>query len=210
MKPFFLIGALLLTLLAGPAHAQTQQTPSQFCQGGACTYVPLEPLYGLPDCYGPNCTSIGKTSGGAFGDLITGGFKLLIGAGAVIAVVMIVLGALTYMFSDIAGNKTKSLNRIRGAMWAIVLLVSSYLILYTINPDLVTLNFVPTVSNNFNTGPNSSSNPTSNAPGAVTPTQTQGPYTPPTQEQINQCHSLGGYYTFTNGNSASCVGAASI
>jgi hypothetical protein len=62
---------------------------------------------------------------------------LFIGAGAAIAIVMLVLGALTYMFSDIAKNKTGALSRIRNAMWAIVLLLSSYLILNTINPDLV-------------------------------------------------------------------------
>mgnify|MGYP001604304454 FL=1 len=120
--------------------------PTAFCSGGKCTYTPLEPLYGLPTSYGPNS--------GSFASLIGSSFKLLIGAGALIAVVMLVLGALTYMFSDIVGNKKKALDRIRGAMWAIVLLVSSYLILVTINPDLVKFSLDLNVANNYNSTPN--------------------------------------------------------
>ena len=142
MKTLFLSIVLFLFLSAGYAHAQTQptQTATQFCTGGSCTYVPLEPLPGLPTSYGPNQ--------GSFPTLIGNAFKLLIGAGAVIAVVMIVLGALTYMFSDIVGNKTKALSRIRNAMWAVVLLVSSYLILVTINPELVKFNLNLNGANN--------------------------------------------------------------
>ncbi|MDB5225647.1 MAG: hypothetical protein JWL87_599 [Candidatus Adlerbacteria bacterium] len=114
-------------------QTQTQPiNPNAFCQGGKCTYIPLEPLPGLPNIYGPN------QGQGSFQSLITSSFQLLLGAGATLAVVMLVLGALTYMFSDVVGNKTKALGRIRGAMWAIVLLMSSYLILNTINPELVT------------------------------------------------------------------------
>jgi hypothetical protein len=103
-------------------------------------------------------------------------FKLLIGAGATIAIVMIVLGALTYMFSDIVGNKKKALDRIRGAMWAIVLLLSSYLILFTINPDLVQFKLNLSDGRNFNITPT--------PPGAVNVDQMT-----PAQRQatIDQC-----------------------
>lgn len=169
MKTLLLSMALFLLLSGGCAHAQTQptQAASQFCTGGSCTYVPLEPLPYLPNQYGPQ---------NSFASLMPGIFKLLIGAGAVIAVVMIVLGALTYMFSDIVGNKKKALDRIRGAMWAIVLLVSSYLILVTINPDLVKFNLNLNSTNNFITTPN----PT----GTANSTQmTQAQY----QAALSQC-----------------------
>lgn len=160
MKKLFISAALFVLLSVGYAHAQTQ-TASQFCTGGSCTYVPLEPIYGLPGCYGPtppaNCKN---PSTGSFASLIPSTFKLLIGAGALVAIIMIVLGALTYMFSDIAGNKNKALSRIRNAMWAVVLLVSSYLILYTINPDLVELKLNLSTSGNFTPSPNTgTSNP---------------------------------------------------
>lgn len=129
MKRLFLILAFLLLLSGGYAQAQT------FCQGGSCTYTSLEPLPGLPSTFGPNS--------GSFPELVSKSFQLLLGAGAAIAVVMLIIGALTYMFSDVITDKFKAKERIRNTMWAIVLLVSSYLILNTINPDLVTfkLNF---------------------------------------------------------------------
>lgn len=116
-----------------------------FCSKGSCTYIPLEPLPFLPNTYGP--------ASGSIGSWITSGFKLLIGAGAILAVVMIVLGALTYMFSDVVGDKFKAKTRIRNAMWGVVLLLSSYLILYTINPELTTFNLDLKPFNNYNTSP---------------------------------------------------------
>lgn len=150
---------------------------------------------GLPTSYGPNNGS------GSFPQLISSSFRLLIGAGAVIAVVMIVLGALTYMFSDIAGNKKNALNRIRNAMWAIVLLVSSYLILYTINPELVQFNLNLGNPNNY-TVP-------SNTPAATAPTSNT-PQTQPEQETFNQqrldlCVASGGTLHPTANNGYVCI-----
>lgn len=130
MKKLLLALALLLLLPGGYAHAQA------FCQNGACTYTSLEPLP-LPGGGVIDATS--------FPGYVSTAFKLLLASGATIAVVMLILGAMTYMFSDVVSNKKNALDRIRGSMWAIVLLVSSYLILNTINPDLVTfkLNLAP-------------------------------------------------------------------
>jgi len=106
--------------------------PNAFCQGGKCTYTPLEPLPGLPTSYGPN------TNQGSFQQYVSSSFKLLLGAGVTLAVVMLIIGALTYMFSDVVPDKFKAKERIRNTMWGLIILVSSYLILSTINPDLVT------------------------------------------------------------------------
>ncbi len=127
MKKILLSLMFLLVLSGGYAHAQTPSQP--FCQNGTCTYVSLEPIP-LPGG--------GVVNANSFQSYVSGAFKLLLAAGSATAVVMLVIGALTYMFSDVVGHKTKALARIRGAMWAIVLLVSCYLILNTINPDLVT------------------------------------------------------------------------
>lgn len=140
---------------------------SAFCTAGKCTYVPLEPLpcpAGAPGCVN------GALDTSSFPNLIGASFRLLIGAGALIAIVMIVLGALTYMFSDIVGNKKKALDRIRGAMWAIVLLISSYLILFTINPDLVQFKLNLSATNNFNITP---SIPGTANPAQITPAERQ-------------------------------------
>ncbi len=165
MKKLLLTIALTLSFM-GASYAQAQtpiqgttptQAVSQFCTGGSCTYVPLEPLPGLPNSYGPNQ---------GIASYISSGFKLLIGAGALIAVIMIILGALTYMFSDIVGNKKKALERIRGAMWGLVILVSSYLILYTINPDLTKFSLNLNTANNFTPAPNAAGGATP-APNAT-------------------------------------------
>ncbi len=144
------------------------KNPNVFCTGGSCTYIPLEPLPFLPNIYGPGQGSVGTWIGGSF--------KLLIGAGAVIAVAMIVLGALTYMFSDVVGNKKNALNRIRNAMWGVVILLASYLILYTINPELVSFNLKLVPSNNYNQTPNA-------AGGTLAGT-------PPTSAQLQQQNQL--------------------
>lgn len=174
MKKLFIL-LVFISAVLGPSalvYAQTQQTqpyvtptnginPNIFCQGGSCTYVPLEPLPGLPNRYGPGQGSIGTWIGE--------GFKLVIGAGAVIAVAMIVLGALTYMFSDVVKNKTNAITRIRNAMWGLVILLASYLILYTINPELVQFNLSLLPSNNYNKSPG----PTGAAANVPTPAQFQ-------------------------------------
>lgn len=192
MKKLFISATLFLLLSAGYTHAQTQpvQTASQFCTGGSCTYVPLEPIPGLPSSYGPNKGSIAS--------FINDGFKLLIGAGALIAIIMIVLGALTYMFSDIAGNKKNALSRIRNAMWAIVILVSSYLILFTINPELVTLTFNLGTSGN----PNSPTAAPSGTRTSATPvnTITTGAVNAGVQQAVcgnaDSCRTWGEYMVF--------------
>jgi hypothetical protein len=158
-------GACVQRIIINSGNTAANNSDSNaFCKGGACTYVPLEPLPTLPGCYGPNppanCVNPSTQS---FASAMPSIFKLLIGAGALVAIIMIVLGALTYMFSDIAGNKSKALNRIRSAMWAIVLFLSSYLILYTLNPDLVMFKLDLGATGNFDASPA--------APGTVLPQQ---------------------------------------
>jgi len=151
MKKFILSLGIVALFAGGYLHVQAQTQP--FCQNGSCTYTSLEPLPGLPDCYGPNPNpAVCKNPGSSFAELVSKSFQLLLGIGATIAVVMLIIGALTYMFSDVVSNKTKAIARIRGAMWAIVLLVSSYLILNTINPDLVTFKLNLSVLTSGNSG----------------------------------------------------------
>lgn len=166
-------------MYAAPAPAFTVpaqgKNPNIFCQGGSCTYVPLEPLPFLPEKYGP--------SSGSIGDWVTKGFRFLISAGAIVAVVMIVLGALTYMFSDVVGNKTKAIARIRNAMWGLVILVSSYLILYTINPELTSFNLNFQLLNNYdksthNTSSSSAAPQTNTANGIHYPPVSRNAFNP--------------------------------
>lgn len=89
-----------------------------------------------------------------------------LGAVGVIAFGVIVYGGILYTVS--AGNASKQQDAmawITGAAWGLVLLLGAYLILYTINPDLVKLR-----------------NPAMEPIHLLPPTQTQ--YTPPAPLQV--------------------------
>lgn len=148
-----------------------QSTSQPFCTGGKCTYVALEPIPGLPDCYGPNppAKCLNATTDN-FAGWVANGFKIFIGVGALVAIIMLIIGAMTYMFSDVVGKKKDALDRIRAAMWGIVLLLSSYLILFTINPDLTIFKAIK-LQDNFNTQPAAGTG--AQAP-ATTPSGTTG------------------------------------
>lgn len=54
-----------------------------------------------------------------------------------ISVVMIIWGGIEYAFSGIPGSKAQGLSRVWSALFGLLIALSSYLILYTINPDLL-------------------------------------------------------------------------
>ncbi len=67
-------------------------------------------------------------------------FNTLIGLAGGISVLIIVVSGLQYIISEVPGVKTGAKGRITEALVGLVLALSAYLILYTINPDLVNLN----------------------------------------------------------------------
>lgn len=73
-------------------------------------------------------------------DLISYIYKFALGICGITALISIIFGAAQYAFS--AGNSSKiedAKDRITQALWGILILLFAYLILYTINPDLVNL-----------------------------------------------------------------------
>ncbi len=70
------------------------------------------------------------------GDLLANIYYFLLGLVGVSALVMFVWGGIEYM---LAGDKDpgKAKERMKNAVYGLVLALTSYLILYTINPDLV-------------------------------------------------------------------------
>jgi|GEM_PF-1789181 len=73
--------------------------------------------------------------GAEIGDVLARLYVYGVGLVAIIAVIMLVIGGVQYM---VAGEKDPSSakERIRNAIWGLILALCSYLILYTINPDL--------------------------------------------------------------------------
>lgn len=77
------------------------------------------------------------TSANAFGRYINLMIKLFIGICAVLAVVMIVMGGIEYMGSELISGKEAGKDRINGAVLGLLLALGAYTLLYTINPDLL-------------------------------------------------------------------------
>lgn len=113
------------------APTSQQQGSFQFCQGGQCTYTPLEPLPGAPQLFGDT---------DSFKKLLDAVFRMLIAAGALFAVVMITTNGVRYMLSDVVTDKGLAKKRIETSLWGLLLLITAWLILFTINPNLLKFN----------------------------------------------------------------------
>lgn len=100
------------------------------------SYVPLAPLPGttMGDCV----TKDGKTSGCTtdINTYIPGIFNLAIGIAGVLAVLMIVIGGVEYMTTDAIKGISEGKERINNALWGLLLVLVSYILLWTINPKL--------------------------------------------------------------------------
>jgi hypothetical protein len=68
-------------------------------------------------------------------------FNFIIGIGAVLAVVQITLGGVKYMTSSVAGSLESAKSKIRDAILGLLLLLSTYIILSQINPDILQFRF---------------------------------------------------------------------
>lgn len=68
---------------------------------------------------------------------IKGVFMLIIAIAGGLAVVRIIFGGIQYMSTDAFEGKSDAKNTIQNALWGLLLAISAWLILYTINPDLI-------------------------------------------------------------------------
>lgn len=92
-------------------------------------YTLLEPLPGL--------TTVNTSQGLA--PYVKTIFRLIIGLSGVAAVVLIVISGIQYMLSPAVFTKEQALGRIKGAILGLLLLLSTTVILRTINPELLNL-----------------------------------------------------------------------
>ncbi|MEK7180436.1 MAG: pilin [Patescibacteria group bacterium] len=70
-------------------------------------------------------------------------FQFAIGITGILAVIMIILGGITYLSTDAVSGKTEGKNMISNALWGLLLAILSWLILNTINPTLLNINVTP-------------------------------------------------------------------
>jgi hypothetical protein len=137
-KLTFIAGLIVLSsFFAAPiAHGAAGDLP----------YVPLEPIGQL--------TNITQ---GNLPDLLNAVFKILFSLGGLLAVGELVAGGIMYMTSETPVTLGSAKSRIWAAFYGLLILAGSYLILYTINPDLLNLNL--TIQTGSYTTSTNSSNP---------------------------------------------------
>ena len=95
----------------------------------ATEYKLLAPLPGYV-----KTTAAGKTTAAPY---IEGIFTLIIAIAGGLAVVKIIFGGIKYMSTDAFGGKSEAKTTIQNAIWGLLLAISAWLILFTINPKLV-------------------------------------------------------------------------
>ncbi len=122
-------------------------------------YTSLAPLTanGQPDPKLENCTP-----STCMAQYLQNLFLIAIGLACAMAVFMIVLGGVQYMSTDAIGKKLDGKARIQKALEGLALVILSWLIMSTINPRLVGLNFIPASTPNSSQNSNNSSNNNSN------------------------------------------------
>jgi hypothetical protein len=88
-------------------------------------------------------------------------FAAALSIGAILAVLRLAYAGYLYMTSEAFGQKTHAKEVIGNAVLGLLLLLSIYLILYQINPDILKLNFLQNInstsSGNYNPGAGSAS-----------------------------------------------------
>ncbi len=147
MKNYFIILGLAIVFL-GTGHGVFAQTATP-CVPGQDGYCALSPLPGVSDV-------TGKTNLNTY---IKGMFQLAIGLAGVLAVLRIITGGITYMTTEAFEGKSDAKDTIRDAIVGLLLAISAYTILATVNPKLVNFEFGieglrlgPPISSNGGTG----------------------------------------------------------
>jgi len=138
----FMAGGFALTALA---QGQCQRDPEVI-------YLSI-PIPGMNLAYDANCQ--GYMLRGDLGEYIGGVYKFFVGIAGIVAVVMISLGGFIWLFSGGSPDKiSKAKELILGAIFGLLLALGSYLILYTINPELINLKLnIPGLPGAQQTGP---------------------------------------------------------
>ncbi len=133
---FFMFSAVLAQTTPAPELLPSRQTvpfSSQALPSPPTEYTLLAPI----PLNGPGSGESETTNAATF---LPGLFKLMIGIATALAVIMLIFGGIKYMSTDAIGGKSDARATIENAIWGLLLAISAWLILYTINPKLVEFN----------------------------------------------------------------------
>jgi len=129
MKYYFITICFLFLSITSFSHKALAADPN--CVSGPDGYCMLAPLEGVSD-------TTGRVNLNTY---IPAMFKLAIGIAGALAVLRIIIGGIKYMTTDAFGEKGDAKETIRNALIGLLLAISAYTILYTVNPKLVNFDF---------------------------------------------------------------------
>jgi len=135
-------------------------------------YQPLAPLDGLTSGSTVSVSTSGDTSGTGLSEYIEGLYKWGIGLTSGLAVLVIMWGGVGYMTSAGGSGVEEAKGRISAALMGLLLALGSYIILKTINKDLLKTTFelselTVTSTTNSSSGSSSSSSSSSSSGSAA-------------------------------------------
>ncbi|HAS80991.1 MAG: hypothetical protein UR25_C0003G0155 [Candidatus Nomurabacteria bacterium GW2011_GWE1_32_28] len=96
-------------------------------------YTPLVSLPGLPTEFETDSSK----NACPFGNYLNIMIKIIIGMAAVLAMVMITMGGVEYMSSELISGKEAGKETVKNAIFGLLIALGAYLILNTINPQLL-------------------------------------------------------------------------
>jgi hypothetical protein len=94
---------------------------------------------GTPGCVDRQLVTFDPSQKNALSTYLNIFIKILIGIAAVLAVVMIVMGGIQYMTSELVSGKTEGKKRIMDALIGLLLALAAVILLKTINPSLLSV-----------------------------------------------------------------------
>lgn len=120
IKKAFFVGLIFLCLFS-VSLAQTKE------------YAVLEPLPGIGEGEGGTVT---------LQDYLPAVFNLTIGIAAVLAFIVITWGGITYATSDALSGKADGKKHIENGIYGLLLVIGAWVILYTINPQILNFDLI--------------------------------------------------------------------
>ena len=133
---YIFILIILATLFGRAVQVRADTTPQP---AATSSYTLLEPLPN-PDT-GTTPPTIDTTGG--LGSYLNPMIKIFIGLCAVLSVIMIVVGGLEYMTSELSHTKEAGKERIIHAILGLLIAIGAWVLLNTINPDLLISDIKP-------------------------------------------------------------------
>lgn len=102
--------------------------------------APLPCPEGTPGCDSDQLTTFDPTNTDNFVSYLNLIIKIFIGISAVLAVIMIVRGGIEYITSELISSKEAGKDHIKSAIFGLILALGAWLLLNTINPDILSGN----------------------------------------------------------------------